>query len=205
MTPNGPILRAPERVRPMSPTVMSNLSGGRWTSTARRLGQVLAAAVLGLAIAGCSSSQPGASSSAPPPANAPATASSSASAAGAAYLAAVGPVDAALSAFTAKAGTWTASTSTAQAASDAAPALTALRTFDTALRRQSWPSAATAQVQKLIADNTVVIRDLEGIASSDQFNAPVWLQRFKRDLAADSSTAASLRRELGLPGASPIG
>ncbi len=38
-----------------------------------------------------------------------------------------------------------------------------------------------------------------------QLNASTWLEKFKRDLAVDSSAAALLRRDLGLPAASPIG
>jgi hypothetical protein len=179
---------------------------GRRIITPVRLRRAVASGALGLAIAGCSSSQPGASRPAATTANPPVTtAPIPDSAAGAAYLADVGPADAALSAFAAKAGTWTASTSTAEAASDAAPAVAALQMFDAALRSQPWPSGALAHVQGLIADDAAVLRDLQGIAQMHQLNASTWFEKFKRDLAVDSSAAALLRRDLGLPGASPIG
>ncbi len=171
-------------------------------ATPPRVARALAIGATGLAIAGCSS---GSSGQSPATTTAPASRAANSSSAGAAYLADVGPADAALGAFTAKSRAWTASTPIAQAVSDAAPAVTALETFDAALRDQSWPPGAASGVQTLLGEDAAVVRDLEGIATMGRLDPSTWMQKFTRDLGVDSSAAASVRRELGLPPASPIG
>ena len=166
-------------------------------ATPPRVARALAIGATGLAIAGCSS---GSSGQSPATTTAPASRAANSSSAGAAYLADVGPADAALGAFTAKSRAWTASTPIAQAVSDAAPAVTALETFDAALRDQSWPPSAARWVCRRCSARTPLSCEI----SRGSRPWAVWTRRpgcrsSRRDLGVDSSAAASVRRELGLP------
>jgi hypothetical protein len=105
----------------------------------------------GLTMAACSSS--GSRAATPPAATTSTTATPqasttgtiSAAAAGSAYLTDVAPANAALTTFGTKVSAWTDSTTNAQAEADAQPAITALRTLDTALTNAQWPASATAE------------------------------------------------------------
>jgi len=166
-------------------------------------GAAAALASMGLAACGAShTSQPLASTTIPQSST---STTVSIAAAGAAYLAAVAPANAAISAFSAAAGRWTSSTTNAQAEADAQPAISALQALGTTLTNDQWPASATNDVHTLVGDDAAVVGDLQGLASVNLLDTSSFIATLKRDLSSTASAVALVRHDLDLPAAVPAG
>jgi hypothetical protein len=119
--------------------------------------------------------------------------------AGQMYLADITPVNATLATLQSKAQAWDQNTTNQQAESDAQPAIKALQGLETKLGSVQWPSVASSDVHKLIADIGPLTGDLEGLSGVDFTNSSQWIATFDRDLGTASADVHLVRSDLGLP------
>jgi hypothetical protein len=119
--------------------------------------------------------------------------------AGAQYLAAVAPVNSAISSFSSAENNWTSSTTGAQAESDAQPLIASLKTLDTTLTDAQWPAAATSDVHTLIGNLGSVIGDLRSLTNVNVLDISSFSTTYERDLQTLATSVALVRHDLGLP------
>jgi hypothetical protein len=121
--------------------------------------------------------------------------------AGRAYLAAVGPEDAAARVFAAKTRTWTTATTAKEAVADARPLVEALysdRNKLLALAKEYPPGAQDLKSQ--IVAGAPFLGDLNGVgAAASAGTLSSWLQTYASDLSEANAAAAITRSDLGLP------
>ncbi len=120
--------------------------------------------------------------------------------AGRRYLAAVGPLNQAQSAFAAGTGALPADATVAQVAALAAPYDQALATFDQAVSTLDLPAGLDRDRRQLLADDAGVRQDLETLAQLTPDQLDQWADQYLHDLRVATRASADLRRALGLPG-----
>jgi hypothetical protein len=115
------------------------------------------------------------------------------------YLDDIAPVHTTAATFATDVTTWNLTTTNAEAAADAAPLIAAEQSFDAGLASTPWPATATSAIQTLIAQNKVIIADLEELSTITRAAVPAWEIKIDEDTVTDATDSNMVRSDLGLP------
>ena len=119
----------------------------------------------------------------------------SASLARATFAAASAQAQIAMASFGNTASTWSDDTTGAQAEADAQPAISSLERFTTALTKDEWPTADTADVHTLARDTEALVGDLRSLASVNSSSSTAKLES---DVSSLATSEALVQEDLGI-------